>query len=106
MTVPVPHRRDKGVALFPLEFLVADPAHTAAAKRVIDHRVSVTVRAAFFSGAKHLNLARHGRQGGAATDWIRIAQQDSVEWIAGHLGHRLQLFFSVCPSITIGGPEM
>src|SRR6266850_1486991 len=102
MGVPAPERHDKGIALLPVEFLIADPSRARAAKSMVYDRVRVTMRAAFLAGTKHLHLAIHRRQSRPAAERIRIVQQNSIVGIAGRFSHRCKNLFGVLPGVAIG----
>ena len=53
-----------------------------------------------FAGAQHVNLARHGRQGGSAGYRIGIIEHDAVVGIAGLLADFVQGIFRVGPFVA------
>src|SRR5258707_925545 len=82
MGVPAPERHDKGIALLPVEFLIADPSRARAAKSMVHDRVRVTMRAAFLAGPDHLR-AHEQRMGRAQFQFRVLVTDKSTERFFG-----------------------
>ena len=103
MLMPGPQRHDEGVALLPLKRLAVDDRRATAAESVVDAGARVTVRFGFFVASEHLNAARHGRQGRAASGGIDEFQGGAVVGVTGCFRQALQRRVGITPAIVQHG---
>ena len=74
MTMVMPERHDKRVALLPFETTIANVRGTVPAKSMINDRTRVPMRFRAIAGREKLNGAFDGRHRRPAGQWITIFQ--------------------------------
>ena len=106
MFVPVPKGHDEGIAFVPMKGLTVDHSSAAAAKRVIENRVRMTMRLGALSRFEHLDPTGKCWQGRAPGQWIHVFHGIAFIGMRRALSQPLQRRVNVAPAIVEWGTRL